>query len=98
MLAPVALVVFAIACFAVLAGSGDGGTAADPADKSATSSKTEATTATKEPTRSSYKARSGDSFSSIAEKFGITATELQELNPDVDPLALQPGQRLKLKE
>ena len=83
--------VFAIACFAVVAGSGDSGGSANPAETSTAGSKTETTAATKEPTRSSYRARSGDSFSSIAEKFGITATELQELNPDVDPLALQPG-------
>lgn len=99
MLAPVAIIVFAIAAFAVVAGSGGDSTAPTSAEKSSeTSGKSANTAKTTEPTRSTYRARSGDSFSSIAEKFGITAAQLQELNPDVDPLALQPGQKLKLKE
>lgn len=47
--------------------------------------------------KSSYRVRAGDSFGSIAEKVGMPVEELQQLNPDIDPRALQPGQRLKLR-
>lgn len=47
--------------------------------------------------RALYKVKSGDSFGAIAEKTGVDARDLAELNPDVDPRALQPGQRLKLR-
>lgn len=49
------------------------------------------------PTRSTYRVRAGDSFGSIAEEVGMPVEDLQMLNPDVDPRALQPGQKLKLK-
>ena len=40
--------------------------------------------------------RAGDSFAVIAAKTGLTTDELQAYNPNVDPLALTPGQRLNL--
>lgn len=49
------------------------------------------------PLKATYRVRPGDSFGSIAEDQGISVQTLQELNPDVDPRALQPGQKLKLK-
>lgn len=44
-----------------------------------------------------YKVKPGDSFAAIAEKTGVEVNALAELNPDVDPRALQPGQKLKLR-
>lgn len=44
-----------------------------------------------------YKVKRGDSFGAISEKTGVDARDLAELNPDVDPRALQPGQQLKLR-
>ncbi|MGO9907237.1 MAG: LysM peptidoglycan-binding domain-containing protein [Solirubrobacteraceae bacterium] len=38
----------------------------------------------------------GDTLAEIAAKTGVSVAELQALNPDVNPLALVPGQRLKL--
>lgn len=49
------------------------------------------------PTKATYKVRAGDSFASIAAEVGVTVETLQELNPNVDPRALQPGERLKLR-
>jgi LysM repeat protein len=47
--------------------------------------------------RRTYVVKPGDILSTVAEKTGLTVTELQELNPDIDPQALQVGQRLKLR-
>lgn len=47
--------------------------------------------------KSIYRVKSGDNFGGIAEATGVTVAKLTELNPDVDPRSLQPGQRLKLK-
>lgn len=52
------------------------------------------------PTRSRrrrYTVKAGDTPSGIAEKTGVPVEELLDLNPDVDPQALQTGQRLKLR-
>lgn len=40
--------------------------------------------------------RAGNSFAVIAAKTGLTMDQLQAYNPNVDPLALTPGQRLNL--
>jgi LysM repeat protein len=98
-LAPLALVVFAIACFAVLANQSSDGSAGDKASTTGSAAKKAAAAgaATKTPTRATYKVKAGDSFAAIAEAQGVDVNKLQELNPDIDPRALQPGQRLKLR-
>ena len=45
-----------------------------------------------------YTVRAGDTLSSISLETGVPVAVLQELNPDVDVQALQPGQRLKLRK
>jgi LysM repeat protein len=40
--------------------------------------------------------RPGDTLMEIAARTGVSVTQLQAFNPDVDPLALVPGERLKL--
>jgi LysM repeat protein len=40
--------------------------------------------------------RRGDTLESIAERFGTTVEALIDLNPDIDPLALSPGQRIRV--
>jgi LysM repeat protein len=44
-----------------------------------------------------YVVESGDSFSTIAAKTGIPQETLEQLNPDLDPQALAPGQRIRLR-
>jgi LysM repeat protein len=40
--------------------------------------------------------RSGDTLGEIAARTGVSVAQLQAFNPDVDPLGLAPGERLKL--
>jgi LysM repeat protein len=96
-LAPLALIVFAIACFAVLSAGDTGSNSKNSEASTATKAAAAAAAAKSGPTRSTYRVKSGDSFSQIAQAQGIDVDTLQELNPDVDPRAIQPGQKLKLK-
>lgn len=43
-----------------------------------------------------YRVQRGDTLESIAAKFHTTVDDLLQLNPDVDPLALSPGQRIRV--
>jgi LysM repeat protein len=54
------------------------------------------TTETTPPQRQNYRVRRGDTLESIAAKFDTTVDDLLQLNPDVDPLALSPGQRIRV--
>ena len=55
------------------------------------------TTTTKKRTKAKrVMVHTGDTVASIARKAKLTAVELLELNPDVDPRLLRPGQRLKI--
>lgn len=110
LLAPLALVICAIAVLAVLSSGGtDTPTRGDvkdtPSSEAGESSEQSANasdssgdaTGSTGPTRATYRVKPGDSFAAIAEKTGVDVDTLAELNPDVDPRALQPGQKLKLK-
>ena len=44
-----------------------------------------------------WKVHTGDSYGSIAQKTGLTVAELEAFNPKVDPGAIRPGQRIKLR-
>jgi LysM repeat protein len=44
-----------------------------------------------------YTIRQGDTLSDIASRFDTTEEELRQLNPEVDPLALRPGQRISVR-
>ena len=45
-----------------------------------------------------YTVRPGDTPSSIAEDTGVPLEEILRLNPDLDPQALSPGERIKLRQ
>jgi LysM repeat protein len=49
-----------------------------------------------EPARRFYRIRVGDTLQAIAERYETTVDELLRLNPGVDPLALTPGQRIRI--
>jgi LysM repeat protein len=51
----------------------------------------------KKKTPKTYTVQSGDTPSGIAEKAGISLAKLEALNPSLDPQALAPGEKLKLK-
>ncbi len=44
-----------------------------------------------------YTVKSGDTLTSIAQKTGVPVSEIQVLNPEVDPQILEAGETLKLK-
>jgi LysM repeat protein len=44
-----------------------------------------------------YVVLQGDSLTSIAAKTGVRVTQLEQLNPSIDPNALQTGRRLRLR-
>jgi len=44
-----------------------------------------------------YSVRSGDTFSKIAGKHGVTVAQLKKLNPNVNTSRIQPGQKIRIK-
>ena len=44
-----------------------------------------------------YKVKSGDTLESIAARFDTTVAALLELNPNIDPLALRPDQKIRVR-
>jgi LysM repeat protein len=44
-----------------------------------------------------YTVQSGDTFESIATKTGTTVDKLRQLNPNVDPTALQVGETIRVQ-
>ena len=44
-----------------------------------------------------YTVKSGDTLTSISQKTGVPVSEIQSLNPEVDPQILSAGETLKLK-
>jgi LysM repeat protein len=44
-----------------------------------------------------YRVRAGDTLESIAARFETDVAVLLELNPNIDPLALSPGQRIRVR-
>jgi LysM repeat protein len=57
-----------------------------------------ATTTGSRPTRRRfYRVQGGDTLDSIAVQFETTVEELLRLNPGIDPLALSPGQRIRVR-
>jgi hypothetical protein len=101
-LAPLALVGFCIALFAVVTASPtdderetgpNRATDTRPAD----SSDGEDGERPRRRRRRTYTVRPGDTPSSIAEKTDVPLEEILRLNPDLDPQTLSPGQRIKLR-
>jgi len=103
-LAPIALVAVAVALYTVVQDARDpaDGESGTPAGATATpsasgeTSKKKSKSSTKK--RKTYTVKAGDTPSGIAEKTGVSLETLQELNPDLDPQTLAPGQRIKLSE
>ena len=101
LLAPVALLVFALAVSLVVLGSG--GT--DDASRKKAGNAEQRTTKTgrtrvpaRPKKRPTYTVKTGDTLGRIAEQTGVEVELLQELNPAVDPQALVAGQKIQLRE
>jgi LysM repeat protein len=106
LLAPIALVLTALALILVVSSGGDdspsAGTGAEP---TATATATAASkkerrkdTAQDSSETKTYTVESGDSPSSIAAAEGISVDELLEANPDADPNALGVGDELEIPD
>jgi LysM repeat protein len=98
-LAPLALLAVIGALYLIVKpqSSGESGSAtptttAQPAKKQSAKKSTR-----KKKTPKTYTVQSGDTPSGIAEKAGISLAQLEALNPSLDPQALAPGEKLKLK-
>jgi len=65
---------------------------APPPPEPATSSGTETA-----PQKEVYRVKSGDTLESIAARFNTTVAALLELNPNIDPLALRPDQKIRVR-
>jgi LysM repeat protein len=100
-LAPIALVAFAFVFYSILQDGREPSTGDDgsPARTTATPAATkESGKKSSKKKRKSYTVKAGDTPSGIAEKAGISLDTLYELNPDLDPQTLAPGQRIRLTE
>jgi LysM repeat protein len=100
LLAPLALILFALAVVVVVAGSSVGGDdgGSDDARNRSSSTTTSPTDTTPRRRRSTYTVKTGDTLGAIAEKTGVSVERLQELNPNLDPQALLSGQKISLRE
>ena len=103
LLAPLALIAFAVAFAAIVLGSGvigdDGGTeTAGTRDLPAATNEEPARNRRAKRGPATYTIKVNDTLSGIAARNGTTVERLQELNPDLDPTGLRAGQKIKLRE
>ncbi len=94
LVAVLALVAAVLIVFVVISGNTggdeDGGKKGDRVSKSSGQGK-------KKPKRAAYEVQSGDTLTGIAQKTGVSVERIEKLNPELDPQALQAGQKLKLR-
>ena len=105
LLAPAALVVFALAVVLIVLSSAGGDDAttkrADTDTDAATDQETTTTgraPAGRRRPAATYTVKRGDTLGSIAERTAVEVERLQELNPQLDAQALIAGQKIKLRE
>ena len=110
LLAPVALVVAALALVIVISSSGGSGDGGDGSSASSAEKARDLGQSPKERRRERRKDRregrlpddvyivkEGDTLGGIAEATGVPVERLQELNPGLDQFQLTKGQRIKLR-
>jgi LysM repeat protein len=103
LVAPLALIAFAVAVAALVLGSGvlgdddsDGNTATSDLPAATERTTTSGRRAKRQP--ATYTIKANDTLSGIAAQYGTTVDRLQELNPELDPQGLVAGQKIKLRE
>jgi LysM repeat protein len=100
LVAPLAIIAFVVAFLVVLSSSGvdhHSGASTTPTSTAPTGSSTTRTTS-RFAHRRTYTVRAGDTLGAIAIKTGVSVTNLEDLNPGLDPEGLVAGQKLKLRE
>jgi LysM repeat protein len=103
LLAPLALISFAVAVLAIVLGSGvvgddSGSESAGARDLPTATDRTTTAVEKKKRTPRTYTIKADDTLSGIAARTGTTVERLEELNPDLDPQGLVAGQKIKLRE
>jgi LysM repeat protein len=102
-LAPLAIVVVAVAAYTVVhngasnGGSGGGGTGTSTTSRPRPGTRT-TTTVRRAKGPATYTVQSGDTFSQIAARTGVSLARLRALNPGVDEQALHIGERIRLRK
>jgi LysM repeat protein len=99
LLAPLALVAVAVALYAVVSSDrGDSGTSTSGGTPTPTATATPTSTKKSTPAgrAKTYTVKAGDTPSGIAEALNVSVNDLLAANPDADPRALSPGDKLKL--
>ncbi len=98
-LAPLALVAFALALFIVVTSTtGESGEGTGARGTSAPAEATpKPTNERKRKRRKTYTIKAGDTPSGIAVKVDVPLDQILELNPDLDPQALTPGTKIRLR-
>jgi LysM repeat protein len=92
--APLALIAAAVGVVVVVAASRPDSAEAPTATRTSTTQP--ARRRASRPRRRVYVVKAGDTLTVIAERTGVSLETIERLNPDVDPQALQMGQRLVL--
>ena len=96
--APVALVVAIVITVSVLSGATSGSRTVTATSRSTSATSVQGTTRPSSSLkRRYYRVKAGDTFDSIEKRFALDAGALTALNPSVDPLTIQPGQRLRVR-
>jgi LysM repeat protein len=97
--APAALLVSVVIVVSVITSTLDARRKEDRARPATTAAATTvaATTATGPVAKKFHRVKDGESFSSIADDFKTTVDALTELNPNLDPLKLTPGARIRVQ-
>ena len=102
LLAPAALLAFVLALVAIVGASGIAGVddqkRARPAAGQQGTTEEDDLEPRKRRSRAVYTVKHGDTLGEISSKTGVDVETLEELNPDLDPVALTPGQKIKLRE
>lgn len=99
-LAPLALVAFAIAFFVIISNATkDSGEQASPAGSTPAKTAKSGEPAKKKHKKKpkTYVVKAGDTPSGIAVKVGVPLDTLLQLNPELDPQAMTPGTKLKVR-
>ncbi len=94
-IAPAALVLAALVTGLIVLGSGGSGSGSGSGSGAAPAPVT--TVKAKTTGARFYTVRSGDTLTAISIDTGVPLVTLQQLNPELDSQALQPGDRLRLR-
>ena len=106
-LAPVALVAFAVAFALVVTSADQNDSSGDTSASKAEKARDLGTSTSREESRRRaardrlpkriYVVQDGDTLGSIAEKTGVSVEKLQALNPGLDQFQLRTGQKIKIR-